>query len=849
MTEPLEATTALNQEPDANGAVEYTEKDVDVLRDAAHIRKHPGVYVGELGVKGLHHLVFELVANSVDEGLAGHAKHISVRVYADDSLSVSDDGRGIPVEEHAKEKISTLEVVMTKLGAGAKFGKGTYKVSAGLHGMGAKAVTALSEWSEAQVQRNGRIYLQEYEFGKATTPVRDIGPSKRTGTRIRFRPDSEFFSGVSFDYDTLESRLRELAFLNKGLILSLHDERTNQEEVFNYQGGLAEFVKWLNRTEDTIHPNPIVMEKTVDQVQVEVALQYIKSEEERYRCYTNNALNLNGGTHLTGFRTALTRTLTAYGTREGHYKNVSPIGDDFRKGLTLVLSIQVPEPRFDSQEKRRLLNAEVEGVVNSVVGEALSKFLEEHPKEAQVIMKKAVLEAEAREAAAKAKKALKDRKSILSGGGLPGKLYDCTTRDRDGSELFLVEGDSAGGSAESGRDREYQAVLPLRGKPLNVEKARLEKLAENEEIASLISAIGIDIGNTEDTAKIRYGKVIILTDADVDGQHIRTLLLTFFYRQMAQLVVDGRIYVARPPLYKVVQKKETRFVQTGEQMTRELMERGFRGTRLTILPPPPTDGNPPPAPLVLEGNQLSELMKVTTRLEESLLILERSGLNLNTFITQAGERGLPLYRFTVSGQEFFRYTAEEALQFRQEQEQQGRMLATDDLTGGHAAAHAPTNGQTNGTNGSVETYREQELHEVRKINRALEELQRFALKASDLVPAPRIAGREPPPRLVLESGEQRRALQHLRDLVTEVRKLGEKGMTITRFKGLGEMDPEELWDTTLDPEKRTLMQVQLDDAIKADELFRTLMGDKVEPRRDFIIEHAMKVKDIDLHGA
>ncbi len=847
MTEPVETTAVgVNGELGTDGAEGYGSKDVDVLRDAAHIRKHPGVYVGELGTKGLHHLVFELVANGVDEGLAGYARHIGVRVHADESLSVSDDGRGIPVEEHAKEKISTLEVVMTKLGAGAKFGKGTYKVSAGLHGMGAKAVTALSEWSEAQVQRNGRIYQQEYERGKATTPVRDIGPSKRTGTRIRFHPDPEFFSGVTFDYDTLESRLRELAFLNKGLTLSLHDERTNKEELFSYQGGLAEFVKWMNRTEDPLHPNPIVIEKTVDAIQVEVALQYIKSEEERYRCYTNNALNLNGGTHLTGFRTALTRTLSTYGAREGFFKNVSPIGDDFRKGLTLVLSVQVPEPRFDSQEKRRLLNAEVEGVVNGVVGEALSKFMEEHPKEAQVIMKKAVLEAEAREAAAKAKKALKERKSILSGGGLPGKLYDCTTRDRDGSELFLVEGDSAGGSAESGRDREYQAVLPLRGKPLNVEKARLEKLAENEEIASLISAIGIDIGNTEDTSKIRYGKVIILTDADVDGQHIRTLLLTFFYRQMAQLVMDGRIYVARPPLYKVVHKKEARFVQTADEMTRELMERGFRGTRLSILPPPPTDGNPPAAIRVLEGTELSELMKIMTRLEESLLILERSGLNLNTFITQAGERGLPLYRFTVSGREFFCYTAEEALQFRQEQERQGRMLATDDLTGGHPGAHPATNGHTNGT---AETYREQELHEVRKVNRALEELQRFGLKATDLVPAPRIAGREPPPRLILESGEQKRTLHHLRDLVSEVRKLGEKGMTITRFKGLGEMDPEELWETTLDPEKRTLLQVQLDDAIKADELFRTLMGDKVEPRRDFIIEHAMKVKDLDWHGA
>jgi DNA gyrase subunit B len=824
------------------GAADYEPEDVDLLRDAAHIRQNPGVYIGELGVKGLHHLVYELVANSVDEALAGFSKHISVRIWADGSLSVSDDGRGIPVEEHPTEKISTLELVMTKLGAGAKFSKGSYKVSIGLHGMGAKAVTALSEWCEAQVQRNGRVYLQEYERGYAVTPVRDSGPSKRTGTRIKFKPDPDIFADVTFDHDTLETRLRELAFLNKGLTISLHDERINKEDVFKYDGGLAEFIKWVNRTEDVLH-QPIAFERTMEGIQVDVAMQWTKGEEERHRCYTNNGFNQLGGLHLSGFRSALTRTLNTYGAREDWFKNVSPIGEDFREGLTLILSVQVPEPKFDSQEKRRLVHPpEVEGIVTSVVNECLSKHLEEHPKEAQVIMKKVQLAAEAREAATKAKKALKERKSILSGGGLPGKLYDCTSRERDQSELFLVEGDSAGGSAESGRNREFQAVLPLRGKPLNVEKARLENLVKNEEICNLISAIGIDIGNNEDIARLRYGKVIILTDADVDGQHIRTLLLTFFYRQMAKLVAEGKIFVARPPLYKVVQKKEARFVQTAEELTRELMERGLRGTQLAILPPPEANGGA--TARTLEGEELAALLRVTSRLDESLTILERSGLNLTTFLARATDKGLPLYRFVVSGREEFCYTAEEAAAFRAEQERQGRLLATDDLSG------AGSNGHTNGhSNGATETYREQELHEVRKVNRGLEELRKWELRAGDLLPAPRIAGREPPPRLVLESGEQKRPLVHLRDLVAEVRKLGEKGMTITRFKGLGEMDPLELWETTLDPDKRTLMQVQLDDALKADELFRTLMGEKVEPRREFIIEHAMKVKDIDYHGA
>jgi len=841
MTKEIEEVVSVPVNGEPQGGDDYTEKDVDYHRDAAHIRLRPTMYVGEMGFKGLHHLVYELVANSVDEALAGYAKHIGVRIYADGSLSVSDDGRGIPVEEHPKEKVSTLELVMTRSGAGAKFGKGTYKVSAGLHGMGAKAVTALSERCEAQVQRNGRIYEQIYECGQAVTPVRDIGPSKRTGTRIRFYPDPQFFQDVTFSYDHLEDRLRELAFLNKGLTLSLHDERTNQEEHFKFEGGLAEFVKWLNRTEDVLHSTPIYIEKTVDGVQVELAMQYTRGEEERGRCYTNNAFNIDGGTHLTGFRTGLTRSLNAYGTREGHFKNVSPIGDDFRDGLTLVLSVQVPEPTFNSQEKRKLMNAEVEGIVSSMVSETLGKHLEENPKEAQVIMRKVILAAEAREAALKARKDLKNRKSILSGGGLPGKLYDCSSRDAENSELFLVEGDSAGGSAESGRDREFQAILPLRGKPLNVEKARLENMVKNEEIANLISAIGIDIGNNEDITKLRYSKIIIMSDADVDGQHIRTLLLTFFYRQMAKLVAEGKIYVARPPLYKVVQKKETRFVQTSEEMHRELMERGLRGTRLAIHAVPAADGSQA-APVVLEGEELATLMKVMTRLDESLVILERSGLNMNTFTARAGERGLPMYRFLVAGREEFRYTPEEALAFRQEQEQQGRMLATDDLTG---AGPTATNGQSNG---AVETYREQELHEVRKVNRALEELRRYGLKASDLVPAVRIAGREPPLRLVLENGDHKHKLQHLRDLVIEVRRLGERGMTITRFKGLGEMDPLELWDTTLDPKKRTLMRVHLEDVIKADELFRTLMGEKVEPRRDFIIEHAMKVKDLDLHA-
>jgi DNA gyrase subunit B len=836
MSEDLNvATAAAVADPN-----KYEAENVDIFQNAEHIRQRPGMYIGDTSTKGLHQLVYELVHNSVDEALAGFCKNIVVKINVDGSLSVSDDGRGIPVGIHPKAQRSTLEVVLTMSGAGAKFDKRSYKTSAGLHGIGAKAVTALSEWTEAEVRRDGKVYVQEYERGKALGDVKEIGVSKHAGTKITFRPDPEIFHDAAFDYDTLESRLRELAFLNKGLNIQLLDERTGKEEKFFYAGGVGEFVEYLNRSEETLH-KPIHIEKVVDDVRVELALQYTTGEEERVRCYTNNAYNAGGGTHLSGFRAALTRTLNSYGDKQGLFKNdLKPIGEDFREGLTGIISVQVPEPQFESQTKIRLNNPEVEGIVTTVVNEQLGKFLEENPKEAQKIMKKVILAAEAREAAAKAKKALKDRKSILSSGGLPGKLMDCTSRDRDESELFLVEGQSAGGSAESGRDRMFQAILPLRGKVLNVEKARQEKVLSNEELCNLISAIGVDIGGpSEDADKRRYGKVVLLTDADVDGQHIRTLLLTFFYRQMRNLVEAGHIYVARPPLYKVEQKKQVRYVQKAEEMEHELMSRGMHDTRLTVKA---TEAGT--AERVLDGDRLTRLVGILGEMEGYVQILERRGLTLGQLLANATPAGLPVYRVVLAGQQHWFAGMADVDKFRQEEQAKRghEFIVADELR-----PAAAVNGNGNGH--AIETFLQQELHEVRGINAGMKRLKDFDFTLNDLVPLPRPGGREPPIRFVLQHEEASRVLTMLRELPVEVRRQGERGMKITRFKGLGEMDPEELWETTLDPARRTLIQVQMEDALKAEEMFRTLMGEKVEPRRDFIQKHALEVKDIDYHGA
>jgi DNA gyrase subunit B len=826
--------------------VEYGANNIITLKDAAHIRQNPGMYVGNVGSSGLHHIVYEIVYNSVDEALAGYCKHIKVILHIDGSITVSDDGRGIPVDTKADTGRSTLEEALTIAGTSGKFDNAAYKVSAGLHGMGAKAMNALSEWCRVEVRRSGRVYKMEFERGYKTSELVDLGPAQpgQTGTLISFKPDLEIFGGITFSYETLSDRFREIAYLNKGLALSIHDEHDNRTDHFQFDGGIAEYVSYLSTGEMPVH-QPIYVSKTVDGIQVEVALQYTNSENERVLCFTNNAYNPGGGTHLSGLRSGLTRAINVYGKKEGHFReNIELKGEDFREGLTAVVSLGHPDPLFESQTKIKLNNPEVDGIVASVVYEFLQEYMEKNPKESGIICKKIMLSAEARIAARKARDALKDRKNILSGGGLPGKLMDCTTRDRDKSELFLVEGNSAGGSADNGRDRFYQAVLPLRGKVLNVEKARLEKLLRNEEIASLIAATGVDIGNVEDISKLRYGKIIILTDADVDGQHIRTLLLTFFFRQMRKVIETGHLYVARPPLFKVVQRKETRFVQTREEMIRELFDRGLKEAKLLLLP---VNGR---SEQTLEGDRLRQMLPQLDEIESALQILERRGYSFESFLKKANEAGLlPYFHVTLGLKEFYFHTKEQVEAFRVEQSQKlGREITLADEVAGMSVKDSTDQSKT--ANEAEDRYRfvVDEWHEIRNLNKLIAKLNDQGFEAGDLLPLPRVAGREPLQRFEVIHGESHKALESLRTLPAEVRAIGEKGIAITRFKGLGEMDGTELSDTTLDPKNRTLQRVTLNDAFAAEKMFRTLMGDEVEDRREFILKHRANVEDID-YGA
>ncbi len=820
-------------------AAEYTAKQIRALKGVEGIRTRPAMYIGDTTLRGLHHLVFEVVDNSIDEAVNGHATTVTVTLHTDGSVSIQDDGRGIPVGELVDhDGRSALEIVFTEIHAGGKFDRESgYKTgTGGLHGVGLTAVNALSEWLEAEVRRDGRTWTMSFERGQLTRPLKELGKTAKTGTRVKFHPDPEIFPDTRFNFDSLDRRLQELAFLNAGVRVRIIDERSEQTEDYCYEKGLTEFVEFLNRTEQPLFSKVISIQGRQDDVEVDVALQYHIDFSETVRTFANNINNVEGGTHLSGFRSALTRSINTYGRKENLFKDATPTGDDFREGLTAAVSVRLPDPQFEGQTKTKLGNSEVEGIVTSVVHEGLVAYLEANPQVAKLIAGKGMRAAEAREAARKAREMIR-RKGALTTGGLPEKLRDCRSRVLEETELYLVEGDSAGGSADTGRDSETQAILPLRGKILNVQKAREAKVLQNKEVTDIFKAIGVPPGaQLEDVDKRRYGKIILMTDADVDGSHIRTLLLTFLYRRMEPLIREGCVFIAQPPLYRVIQgRKKARYVQTHEQMMTELVELGLEGSQLKL-----DDGQ------ALEGESLAKVVALLGDLEEPLQTLERRGIDLRWLVTEhVGDDGrLPRYRVFLGREQHWFQTAEEVDGFLEvEQEKHGGefTVADDDAP----VATDDGDAETNGSDSNDPQLQRTDLHETKAINATLDDLKGFGVTVADLLPAGNRNGEAYHP-LSLTSGDSHQSLSSFRDLLPAIRSLGEKGLKITRFKGLGEMDPEELWTTSMDSENRQLLQVTLEDAEAAHDLFNVLMGDEVKPRRQFIEKHALDVKNLDV---
>lgn len=805
---------------------DYGQEDLQRLSDLEHVRERPSMYIGDTTSRGLHHLVYEVVDNSIDEAMAKFASVIHVTINNDGSVTVQDDGRGIPTDIHEQltaqeeREITTLEGVMTFLKFGGKFEKGAYQTTGGLHGVGVTVVNFLSEWCEVEVCRDGEMHQQEYERGVPTGPVTKIGKSDRRGTKTTFKPDGQIFQTTKFEYGILNKRLQELAFLNSGVRIVFKDERNGEGDEFYYERGIIEYVEHINRSSDAIHKDVLYFTGEQDGVGYEIAMQYTNDITENVHSYVNNINTHEGGTHVSGFRTALTRSLNAYGRKANLFGKVNVSGEDFREGITTIISMKVPEPQFEGQTKTKLGNGEVEGIVSSNFGEFLKTYLEENPAVAKVMVRKGIQAAEAREAAKKAREQVR-RKSVLGGGGLPGKLRDCLSNDMEKCEIYLVEGDSAGGSAEGGRLKEFQAILPLRGKIINAYKAREDKVLANEEVQSIISAIRIGVGADIDLSKRRYNKIIIMTDADVDGSHIRTLLLCFFYRQMYQLIEQGHVYVAQPPLFRVRDKKKTYYVQTEEEMKRQLMARGMTDVTFST-----EEG------LVIEGENMEKLCNTLATMEESIKELEKRGINLRAHSLRMNmETGkLPIYNVFVGQEESWFTTRQEIDEYiKKVEERTGGELSVDESIS--------ENGDETVNENRIQI---NEFREVKTINTGLKDLSDLGFEIDSLFSQER-TGIETP-RYVLKKGDSESGVDDLRGLLAAIRAAGEKGMTVTRFKGLGEMNAEELRETTLDPENRTLIQVSMANAADADDMFRVLMGDKVEPRREFIEKHALEAK-------
>lgn len=828
-----------NLNPNNSVSSEYGAEQISHLSDLEHVRKRPGMYIADTTARGLHHLVYEVVDNSIDEVMAGYATHVNVMINTDGSITVEDNGRGIPVELYPELGISTLEGVMTVLKFGGKFGDGAYTTSGGLHGVGVTVVNFLSEWCTCQVCRDGAIWQQEYERGVPTSGVIKIGKSDATGTKTTFKPDNEIFPDIKFQYSTLYRRLQELAFLNKGVRINFKDHRTGDGDSFYFERGIVEFVEYLNRATQPIHSDVINIKGEQDGVQWDIALQYTDEYTENVHSYVNNINTVEGGTHVSGFRAALTRSMNRYGVKEDLFKKMTPSGEDFREGLTVVISLRVPTPQFEGQTKTKLGNGEVEGIVSSAVYDFMMTYFEHNPANARVLIQKSIVAADAREAAIRARKAVRDRKEVLSGGSLPGKLLDCTSREYEKCELYLVEGDSAGGTAEGGRMREFQAILPLRGKIINAYKAREDRVLASQEVRSMISAIGTGIGDDINLDKRRYNKIIIMTDADVDGSHIRTLLLTFFYRQMYDLLKGGFVYVAQPPLFRIVQKKKVSYVQTDEELKTMLLTNGLKDSVFD-----PMDGR------ILEGETLLKLTKLLGAMEDPINTLERRGISLknHAILQDPVTARLPVLHAFIGTQEYWFLDHSQVERFAEQYEQEHHVEVDVQYSAHLHMNDVKDESEDSGENDEEKTARivlpVAEIHEVRSINKQLAGLRAMGFEIDSLIPQQR-TGLEGN-RFELRYGDSVVGLDDLRGLLPAIRSVGSKGIQVSRFKGLGEMDAEEIRDTTLDPAQRTMVQVKLEDAAAADDLFRILMGESVEPRREFIEKYALDVTNLDV---
>jgi len=802
----------------------YTADKIKVLEGLEAVRKRPAMYIGSTGQPGLHHLVYEVIDNAVDESLAGHCNAISVTIHIDNSVTVRDNGRGIPVEAHPEKKISAAEVVMTILHAGGKFDNDSYKVSGGLHGVGVSVVNALSEELSLEIQRDGKLFQQNYVRGVPVDKFREAGAADGRGTAITFLPDPEIFETVEFNFETLAQRMRELAFLNSGLEIAIEDLRSGEKHTFCYEGGVVDFVRYLNRNRQVLHPDPIYVEDSRGDLTLEAAIQYNDSYNERLYSFANTINTVEGGTHLVGCKAALTRTLNAYAAENGLIKDLGGklSGEDVREGMSLVISVKLADPQFEGQTKAKLGNSDVKGAVEAMCNEQLSIFLEQNPDVGKRIVEKAVDAARARDAARKARD-LTRRKSALDNLALPGKLADCQEKDPTLSEIFIVEGDSAGGSAKQGRDRKFQAILPIKGKILNVEKARFDKMLSNDEITIMIAAIGAGVGAQDfDLARLRYHKIIIMTDADVDGSHIRTLLLTFFYRQMTELITHGHIYIAQPPLYGVRKGKREDYLTDDKALTQYLITRSTEGTEWTVKKTGDKyQGKKMTAAMqdLLDYSEVIDRLKRAMTFEKLDVLVDffeggKSNGALSSLLK--GRKGIPSRALRA----FFK--------------DRKKVVKLSRAMGGKADCVSP-----DGENG---------LFEVRsgekdcRINLELIRSSDFQLLFRR---ARRIAGFRKS-AVILKKGDDEIELRDWQELVSRVLADGRKQLTIQRYKGLGEMDPEQLWETTMNPDTRTLLKVKIEDLLQADEIFTILMGDQVEPRRNFIESNALHAKNLDI---